>query len=148
QGLVSNLRTEKIYALANGSTLIGEAGGIVTALLELDENTGTLSGRRIDLSAPLVVNDNGGATDVGFFSGYDRIVVFSNQRVTGIALPSGLVTDLGPMPSVPHAFSLGWGFWGVAEHFGGVDYLVYARDFQSIVRTRVPDGLTTTLAQF
>src|SRR6185295_9664960 len=29
QALVSNLRTEKIYALASNSTLIGEAGGTV-----------------------------------------------------------------------------------------------------------------------
>jgi len=36
----------------------------------------------------------------------------------------------------------------VAENFGGANYLVYAQNTNSVVRTRVPDGFTTTVANF
>lgn len=52
-----------------------------------------------------------------------------------------------PAPSFEACES--WAWWGVAEYFGGSVYLVYrASTGPIIVRTRVPDGLTTTVATF
>jgi uncharacterized repeat protein (TIGR01451 family) len=148
QALVSNLRTEKVYSLGDGPTPLGE-GGTVTTLLEVDGVTGQLTGNQINLSAPINATDLSGQFDrVGIFAGYDRIVIHNNSHVYNIALPSGKVTDLGYLPPRQHNYSYGWAYWGVAENVGGLVYLVYMRDSRTVVRTRVPDGLTTTLVQF
>lgn len=148
QALVSNLRTEQVYTLGDGATPLGE-GGTATTLLEVDGITGQLSGGRIDLSAPVTaINLSPNFDQVGLFSGLDRIVIHNNSHVYNIALPSGRVTDLGYLSSRQHNFSQGWGHWGVAEHVNGLVYLLYMRDSRTVVRTRVPDGLTSTVVQF
>jgi hypothetical protein len=63
-------------------------------------------------------------------------------------LSSGLVTDLGELILPSHQTTENWAFWGVAEYWGGAVYLAYVRDSQTIVRTRVADGLTTLIASF
>ncbi|PYJ02943.1 MAG: hypothetical protein DME25_14340, partial [Verrucomicrobia bacterium] len=66
-----------------------------------------------------------------------------------IEMPSGLVVDLGPMDAFTHQYSSGnWAYWGVAEFFSGSIWLVYVRDYQTIVRRRVPDGATLAVATF
>src|SRR6185369_3776907 len=47
-----------------------------------------------------------------------------------------------------HQLTASWAFWGLAENFGGANYLAYVQSPTSVVRTRVPDGLTTTIANF
>src|ERR1051326_4150288 len=47
-----------------------------------------------------------------------------------------------------HQFSETWAYWGVAEYFDDSAWIVYVRDFQTIVRTRVPDGLTLPVGTF
>ncbi|MCP4655721.1 MAG: DUF11 domain-containing protein, partial [bacterium] len=85
----------------------------------------------------------------GIFAGYDRVVLHTNDTVYDIALPSGVVTNLGSMPAPSFQACESWAWWGVAEYFGGSVYLVYrASTGPIIVRTRVPDGLTTTVAAF
>jgi uncharacterized repeat protein (TIGR01451 family) len=148
QALVSNLRTERIYTLANGATPLDE-GGSVTTLLEVDGVTGQLTGGRIDLSAPINATDQSGFFDsVGIYSGYDRVVIHNNSHVYNIALPSGRVTDLGYLGPRSHNYSIGWAYWGVAEHVNGIVYLLHMRDYRTIARARVPDGLTTTVTQY
>ena len=145
--LVSNLRTETVYALGDVGGPFDYGGGTATRLWEINGASGALSGGRVNLSSPIVVPPLN--SDVGFFSGYDRIVILAGQRAYNIGLPSGTVTDLGPMFAPSHAFSQSGGFWGVAEHAGGIVYLVYARsDNRNIVRTRVPDGVTTNFVTF
>lgn len=148
QALVSNLRTEQVYTLADGPTPL-EEGGVANTLLEVDGVTGELTGERIQLSSPITVLNQGPFFDeVGLYSGYDRIVIHNNSHVYNIALPSGRVTDLGYLSARQHNFSQGWGYWGIAEHVNGLVYLLYMRDSRTVVRTRVPDGLTTTVVQF
>jgi uncharacterized repeat protein (TIGR01451 family) len=142
--LTANLRTETVYSLGNGTNVIGFGGGTVTSLLELNGATGARTGNRIDLSDPIVVG-----SAAGIFAGYDRVVLHDgNVHVYNIELPSGAVSVLGAMANPPHATTESWAYWGVAEHFGGAVYLVYVRDPQSIVRTRLPDGETTLIQGF
>jgi uncharacterized repeat protein (TIGR01451 family) len=143
--LASNLRSEQVYSLANGTNIIVNPGGTVTALLEIDGATGILTGNRIDLSAPIVMAPGGAA---GIFSGYDRIVLHNGTNVYDVALPSGTVVNLGAMAPPTHALSESWTYWGVAEYFGGSVYLLYVQNSTRIVRTRVPDAQTSTVAAF
>ena len=144
--LVSDLKTETVYNLGNGSTLITSAGGTVTTLIELNATTGAATGRRVTLSSPIPLPPANGR--VGLFAGYERVVIHNGTRVYNILLPSGAVADLGTMPPPPHRFSESWAYWGVAEFFDGAIHLVYGRDFFTISRTRVPDGATSTLLYY
>lgn len=141
--LVANLRTETVYSLGEDDTPYDFQSGRVNSLLELDRVTGELTGNRIRLSAPVSV-----PCGAGLFSGCDRVVVYSEDRAFQISLPWGTVTDLGQVVSLHHAFVARCAFQGVAEHFDGAVHLCYVADAQKIVRTRLPDGLTTTVARF
>jgi len=143
-GMVTDLRTETVYLLGNGTNVL-VFGGIVTTLIELN-NLGVQTGRRINLSAP--VPAVGQFDQVGLFSGYGRVVIANSDRVYNISIPSGLVIDLGAMGPLFHQGTESWAYWGVAENFDGRIYLDYVQDFQTIVRTRVPDQLSTNLATF
>jgi uncharacterized repeat protein (TIGR01451 family) len=148
--LVSNLKTERVYTLAHGTNpidneFIFNGNTTADALIELDGNTGALTTNRIVFSAPISLASD---SHVGLFSGYNRLVVHSGQRVHDIALPSGSVNDLGFMPTPVHAGTETWAYWGVAEYVEGAIHLVYVRDSRLIVRTRVPDGVTTGAGAF
>jgi uncharacterized repeat protein (TIGR01451 family) len=145
--LASNLRTETVYAFGDAGGPFGYGSGTATRLWEINGANGALTGARINLSMPIILPPQ--SSLVGFFSGYERIVILTGARAYNVTLPSGNVTDLGPMTTPSHAFSFGGSFWGVAEHVGGIIYLVYGRnDGRNIARTRVPDGVTTNLATF
>jgi hypothetical protein len=145
-GLVSELGTETVYSLANGTNLIFAGSGVVNALVELDGLTGEPTTRTIPLSRSIDLQNR--SSQVGIFAGLGRIVLHDSARVWDIELPSGIVVDLGPMPVFNHQYSENWAYWGVAEYTNGSIWLVYVRDSQTIVRTRVPDGLTSTVATF
>jgi uncharacterized repeat protein (TIGR01451 family) len=140
--LVSDLRGQKVYALASGTELAGSYS-TVDNLREVDPATGQLRTNRIYLSQTIYV-----PWGSGLFAGYGQVVIFASGRAYAIALPSGVVADLGNVYLPSRQITPGWAFWGVAENFGGYTYLVYAANTNSIVRTRVPDGATTTVANF
>ena len=144
--LVADLRTEQVYSLGNGIIPISSSGGTVTTLLELNGGTGGLNGNSITLSTAISLPPNGG--NVGIFSGYGQVVLHTGNHVYSVAVPAGQVTDLGAMAPPSHQFSESWAYWGVAENFTGNTYLVSVQNSTTISRTRVPDGLTTTLASF
>jgi hypothetical protein len=75
-------------------------------------------------------------------------VLTDGAQAWTIEMPSGRVLSLGPMTVPQHLYAGIGAYWGVAEFFGGSIWLVYVRDNQSIARTRVPDGLTQTVATF
>jgi hypothetical protein len=145
-GLVTNLRDGTVYALANNSTPITGSGGTVNGLLVLDGSTGALTATRIAFSTPITL-----AYGSGVFSGFDRIVLFSGTRLYHIDLrtaTAGAVADLGPFTFPVRNSCETWAFWGVAEFFGGNLYVDYVQSSTAIVRTRVPDGVTTTIGTF
>ncbi|HWN96801.1 MAG TPA: immunoglobulin domain-containing protein, partial [Methylomirabilota bacterium] len=144
--LCNNLRTEKMYLLANGTNIIA-FGGTVNALLELDDETGLPNGTRISLSTNISMFSG------AIFSGYDRIVLLSGNNAYDIALPSGKVTFRGFVPNLQRSGSESWVSWGLAEYFANTLYLVYveggAFPYTNIARIRVaPDSISTSVASF
>ena len=147
--LVSDLRTQKAYVLDTGTTNIGIFGGTVARLVEIHGSNGVPTGTTITLSTPIVMPGTGlYNANVGIFSGWGRIVLHNGTSAYSINTANGTVTDLGAMARPTRANSESWAYWGVAEYFGGSHYMVYARDAQSIVRTRIPDGATTVISTF
>jgi uncharacterized repeat protein (TIGR01451 family) len=145
--LVTDLRTEKVYSLGDKTnlfrTITVQTSLVVSTLIEIDGNTGARTTNIITLSAPIALGSG-----AGLFSGYGQVVLHNGSRVFSIALPSGVVADLGAMSSLSHQFTENWAYWGIAENFGGSVSLAYVQDYQSIVRARVPDGLVTSVANF
>jgi hypothetical protein len=82
----------------------------------------------------------------GMFSGYDA--GYKWDRITGEVLRidprTGAVTLVGKVTLDNPTQSENWAFWGIAEHFGGQDYLTYAIP-TGIKRTRISDGFTEQL---
>jgi Bacterial Ig domain/Immunoglobulin I-set domain/Immunoglobulin domain len=147
--LATDLKTEIVYTLGNGTNAISFEGGFVTSLLELDGRTGGLTGRRIDLSQPVNLrNPLYRSGEVGIFSGVGRVILYNGVRAWHIDLPSGKVVDLGPTSIPTHMTPAVWAYWGIVEFWQDALWLVYVRDGQSIARTRIPDGATSTIASF
>jgi hypothetical protein len=145
-GLVGDLKTRKVYSLANSNGLIGVNGGLVTALVELDGTNGAITTNVITLTTNISMTSYSAV-----FAGYGRIVLMdSSSRVYDIALPSGETRYLGFQSSYSYEYAYGYAYrgWGVAEKIGTNIWLVHERDYQSIVRTRVPDGMTEVIAGF
>ena len=146
-GMVSNLRTAEVYLLGNGGRPLPRGGGQVTQLVPVSATSGLPSGTPLDLSTPIDVAGTTSGGDVGLFAGYDRIAIHTGERVYHVALPSGDVTDLGPVPAPTGRRCENWAYWGVAEYFDGRLHLAYANGDQ-IDRMRVPEGSVTTVSTF
>ena len=146
EALVSDLRTGSIYSLASNTTLLTASYNSqqVNRLVELDGTTGTPTGAYIALSTPIVL----ASYDVGIYSGYGCVVLHNGTSVYLISLPTGQVVNQGAVSMPTYAYGETWAIWGVAETSGGAVNLVYVKDSQTIVRTAVPSGTTTTLASF
>jgi uncharacterized repeat protein (TIGR01451 family) len=147
--LVTDLRTETLYSLGDGNNEITALGGTITSLLELTP-TGGQTGRRIDLSRPIPASPDFG--HIGIFAGMGRVVIHNRTNAFSIAIPSGVVTDLGTRPLVSAPFSESWAFWGVAEYFNDTVHLLYV-DWstfprRNIIRLSLPSGNITTVAAF
>jgi hypothetical protein len=147
--LVSDLQTEKLYVLAsNNAPVAGTTfSGLVNRLLGLT-SLGVLDGSSINLSQPIPLHGNYLGAQPGIFAGYRHVVIHNRTNVFSIALPSGLVNDLGALDEPVHASSESWAYWGVAEYFSNSLCLVYVRDRQTIVRRRVVDGSISPVAIF
>jgi len=149
--LIGDLKSGQVYLLGNGGSPIPTTGGnqTVTQLLEVDGDTGAMTGGAVTLTPPIVISTNTGA---GLFAGYGRVVIYDPNigNVWSIATPSGIVASLAYPGALSVTLCENWAFWGMAEHFGGQDYVVY-RDTganHNIVRTRLSGGATTVLADF
>jgi hypothetical protein len=157
--LTMNLRNQRVYTLGTSAIApLPFGGGVVTHLIEIDGATGALTATSIPLSQNVPVGFS-----TGIFAGYDRVVLHPlNGGVFEIDLRPGFVgavTNLvpgnGSLPSGNFQPSESWAYWGVAEHFGGQDYLDYAEavvipgaPVTQITRHRVQDNQFSALANF
>lgn len=143
-GLCGDVGTGTAYVLAhNGVEISG--GGTVSQLIALNPQTGALTGNIIPLSMSIVMS----GSYSGVFSGNGRVVLYNGARMFDVLVPSGVVSDLGPMTRPNWQGSETWASWGVAEFFAGELWVAYRSSAgQSIVRTRVTDGVTQTIATF
>jgi hypothetical protein len=147
--LVSNLRNGVVYTFvdAMGAPLT-PPGGIAVALREIDGNTGALTTRQVMLSSPVAMMGAASGSTVGFFSGWDRILVMTNGRAYNIDMPAGAVTDLGSSTLPARSVCNSWAFWGVAEMSAGIAYITYVSDPTTISRRPLPTGPVTPVSQF
>jgi hypothetical protein len=144
--LAADLRGNVAYVMATATdTSIPSFGtGTITQLRAINA-TGAFSGVRVMLSRAIAFS---GST-WGIYSGYGRIIVYmgagADMGYWQIEMPSGVVTRLtgSTAPSMPAGCERS-GHWGIAEFFGGDQYIVFIRS-TGIVRQRVRDGMTTTL---
>jgi hypothetical protein len=147
--LVSDLRTQTAYVFAAGAAPIGTNGGFATQLIALDAVSGSLTGTTVQLSAPLQLSPtNAGRPTTAFFSGYGRIVVLTNGRAYNIAMPSGVLTDVGVVTFPQATACESWAIWGTAEYFGNELYVDYVQDATTIARLRISNGSIAPLARF
>ncbi len=146
-GLVCDLKTRKVYSLANNGNLIGTSGGTVNSLVELDGVSGATTANVITLSTNFSVSGNS-----AIFSGYGRVVVVdSSNRGYDVSPVTGQVRLLGTVPTFVYPSSFGnfaYRGWGIAEMIGTNTWLAHIRDSQTIERMRLPDGATETIASF
>lgn len=82
----------------------------------------------------------------GMFSGYDAGYKWDRvtQEVLRIDPRTGAVTLVGKVALQNPTGAESWAFWGIAEHFGGEDYLTYTVN-TGVKRTRISDGFTEQL---
>lgn len=148
--LVSNLRTGAVYVLGKQDFMnpgqdvpLDDLGGTVSSLLELDPATGALTGNKIALS--FAAGDSISLfSNSGIFSGYDRVLLHPQDgNVFEIDLTAGnvgKVTKLVQLNTPTHTQTNSWAYWGVAEHFGGDDYIAYVEDQNLVSRLKVLTG--------
>ena len=144
-GLVSDLRARKVYSLALGTNLIGNGGGSVNALVELDGLTGGTTTNVITLSSNISLTSGS-----AIFSGYGRIVLAdSGGQIYDVVLPGGQMTFLGQR-YINYVYAYGFAYrgFGIAECIGTNIWLAHVRDERTIERLRVSDGATETIASF
>jgi hypothetical protein len=147
--IVSNLRTGVVYTFVDATgAALAPPGGTAAALREIDGATGALTARTLPLSATIPITGGATASAVGFFSGWDRLIVMAAGRAYNIDLPSGAVLDLGASAVPTRAPCGGWAFWGVAEFSASIPYVVYVADTNTIARRALPTGPATTVSAF
>jgi len=152
QALVSDLRTGTAYTLADANRpMDGRSAGRATQIWEVSPIDGATVGSPIALTQSITFPQLG---ESGIFSGWGFAIFHTGDHVHEVALPSGRVTDLGPMNSI-RSDATGcatFALWGVAESFGGHRYLVStfkpSLPVTQIKRHRIPDGATTVIAEF
>ncbi len=147
--IVSNLRTGVLYTFVDAAGApLTPPGGTAVALREIDGLTGALTTRSVPLSSSIAITGGATASAVGFFSGWDRLIVLAAGRAYNIDLPTGAVLDLGASTLPARSACAGWAFWGVAERAAGIAYVVYVADATTIARRPLPTGPVTAVSQF
>ncbi len=146
--LVSDIRAGTAYFLANmaGAEPTSGQAGVMTQLIELTaQGVPVVPARAIQLSTPITLMGSG----VGFYSGYGRIIVYSGAGGAWyqIAMPSGMVTRLAGMvaPASPYPCE-SWANSGIAEFYGGEQYVVFMSINMGLVRQRISNGAITVVS--
>lgn len=140
--LAGDISTGDVYVFGGPNPVLG--GQTATRLLMVNGSTGALTGGFITLSHSITL-ENGS----GIFSGSGRIVVHTGTNAYSIAVPSGTVTDLGPVAPLNYYPCESYFYWGVAEEMNSAIYVAYrSDDSQYIVRTRLSTGSTTLVSAF
>lgn len=152
-GLFADLRTKRVFAPAFQGAPIDAATRpvIIDQLLEVDGASGALASTPTVLSRSVRLD----APELGVYAGWGYGIVESGTVAARIALPSGRVEDLGPIVPINGGdvpCGVAGIVTGIAERFGGRDYVVSAAhptyEAAEIKRHRLPDGATSVIATF
>jgi len=138
-GLLSNLRTNEVYALATASGFLTRNTGsqVITRLVRLDPATGAATATVIPLSVTIPVSTSSNIG--GVYSGYDRAVIHTGTNAFHIELPTGVTRDLGNqgIPDLRRGCTGTWANWGVVEAINGILYLDFLRTDNRVARVQV-----------
>jgi hypothetical protein len=140
-GLFSTFSNGNLYALRGSNGYY--YSNTFNQISQLNGSTGAPTGASVNTSAAF---QYGGM----LFSGYDSGYYWNagNGSVSRIDPLTGLVTTIGQVNLINRTGAENWASWGIAEHFGGQDYLTYASwgngtpNSSGIYRTRIIDGFT------
>ncbi|MBI5518382.1 MAG: hypothetical protein HY909_31715 [Deltaproteobacteria bacterium] len=154
-GVLGDLATGALYVLLNdaGAQPVGTFLSVpftVSQLGVVDGVSGSVLPGRIRLSAPVIINQN-----AGLFAGYGALLLHTGNASTGapsrwvaIDPATGRVEGLREAAVPAHTSCENYGYWGIAERFGGQFYAVYATSSTTITRYQVSTGTTVTLGTF
>ncbi|MBK8482079.1 MAG: chitobiase/beta-hexosaminidase C-terminal domain-containing protein [Proteobacteria bacterium] len=141
--IFGDLESGRVYVLDSGAGVVPYQYGPFNALVELDASGGIVG--RTALSTPIP----GGTPPSSVHAARGGALIVANGRVFRIAAASGFVEDLGAAPSRRARTCEDGIAHGVAEQIAGQWWIAYRDDAtQSIVRTRISDGQTQTIAAF
>ena len=138
-----DVTTGQVYVLMNAAGAQIDGANTATQFAPVDPVTGEVSSTRVPLSAPIAV-----VYGTGIFSGPGRLVLHNGTRWYQVRLPSGEVTELAMAAAPTHAGCESWGWWGVAEFFGGELYATYVQSRTAIARYRIRDAVVATVNTF
>ncbi|MGD1854949.1 MAG: DUF4347 domain-containing protein [Leptolyngbyaceae cyanobacterium] len=156
-GIFNDIATGTIYTLGTDTSTplrayTDDATATVTHLLEIDGNTGDLTGNSIALSMAIDLDTDNTNGASGVFAGHERVVIYDNvsEIFYDIELPSGTVTVVETEASPALFYGENWADWGVAEYFGDTLYVTYRNDSinAEIERLNLTDGTTEVIASF
>lgn len=149
-GVFTNFANGKAYALGTSATQpylndFGLGSTSITHVLELNAN-GQLTGTSLALDTPITITNGCCSTGQGVYAGWNSVTIRDTSgAVRKIDLASGNVSSIGSVAVSGARSSENWAYWGVAEYFDGFDYITYSTG-STVQRTRVSDGLTSTVA--
>lgn len=146
-GLFGDLETRTVYAFTDGGVpVVGPCPTRVDGFQELHPAMLNAAGPVIPLSSPISIDCS--APQRGVFAGREAVVLHDGANAHAIQIPTGQVTDLGPV-SIANMYQClgGWAAWGIAESFGGDIYLTYRAGTSParIERISVTTGVATTV---
>lgn len=155
-GIFNNVRNGDVWALGTSATTpySGVFNGAQTAthILKINGATGVPTGESLALSSSITIPGYSCCNSrPGIYSGYDRVLIQgSDGTVRKVDLATGAVSAMGTVAISAYTYSESWANWGIAEVFGGDEYLVYRsnQDSNEIRRTRISDGQISVLASF
>lgn len=151
-GVFTDISTGKAYTLGvSASTPYAYNGSStnITHLIELNA-LGQPTGNNVALGTTFQISPNG-SSRVGVYAGWGSVIVRDAAgQLRKVSIDTGAVANLGTAAVTNAMYSENWAHWGVAEYFGGEDYITYAQDYNgsssNILRKRVSDGATSTVA--
>eukprot|EP01034_Spumella_vulgaris_P030166 gene30166-37333_t len=139
--LVSNLKTQQVYALVDDSFNFLMGPGTVANLVPLDAGRGVyLTGNKVSLSQSVYL-----PMGSGIFSGWNRIVLVN--RLTSLAYNldplDGKVQELSAA-MVRWQTGNGWASWGVAEYTGDTDISILYSTTTGVIERQNLYGIYAT----
>jgi hypothetical protein len=151
-GVFTDISTGKAYTLGvSASTPYAYNGSStnITHLIELNA-LGQPTANNVALGTTFQISPNG-SNQVGVYAGWGSVIVRdASGQLRKVSIDTGAVANLGTAAVTNAMYSENWAHWGVAEYFGGEDYITYAQYYNSasatILRKRVTDGATSTVA--
>ncbi|MCY4747358.1 PEP-CTERM sorting domain-containing protein [Pelomonas sp. UHG3] len=149
-GVFTDISTGKAYTFGTSASTPYTYGGTtnITHLIELNA-LGQPTSNNVALGTAFQISTS--SSQNGVYAGWGSVIVRDvSGQTRKVSIDTGSVTNLGSTSATNAMGAENWAHWGVAEYFGGEDYITYAQAWTgnstNILRKRVSDGATSTVA--